>query len=60
MLNNDHDRKKVMRFSILTILAFLGIMLGCHQSSNAVDNAATASFTFFYTNDIMGYVTPCG
>ncbi len=49
-----------MRVLILSVLMLLNVLPSCQQSSTAVENTATARLTFFYTNDIMGYVTPCG
>ncbi len=49
-----------MRFFLFTILSVIWILLACNNTSEALDDNATATLTIFHSNDIMGYVTPCG
>ena len=36
------------------------ILLACNNTSEALDENAIATLTIFHSNDIMGYVKPCG
>ncbi|MBN2411878.1 hypothetical protein JXQ31_09300 [candidate division KSB1 bacterium] len=49
-----------MRICFFTILSIMWILLACNHTSEALDENATATLTIFYSNDIMGYVNPCG
>jgi len=49
-----------MRFFLFTVFSVLCLMLACNNSSEALDVNATATLTIFHSNDIMGYVKPCG
>lgn len=42
--------------ALLTIL----FSLSCNSSSEAVQKKDTAQFTIAYSNDIIGYLEPCG
>lgn len=49
-----------MRFYFFIILSVMWILLACNNTSEALDDNATATLTIFHSNDIMGYVRPCG
>lgn len=45
--------------AIFFIMASL-LLLGCNSSGEVIDPEATATLTIFHSNDIFGYVDPCG
>ncbi len=46
---------------ILTTFFMLMLILAAYNcSSEAVPQKDTATLTIFHTNDILGYLTPCG
>lgn len=48
-----------MKNLLLLLSTFVLACVGCNAPSNAVTKE-TATLTIFFTNDIMGYLTPCG
>ncbi|MBN1480017.1 hypothetical protein JXA70_07085 [candidate division KSB1 bacterium] len=48
-----------MKNFVFTLFALILVFIGCQATSNAVTKE-TATLTLFHTNDIMGYLTPCG
>ncbi len=48
--------KTLMKF----VVSIAILVLGCGRTSEAVDSTATATLSIFHTNDLMGYVRPCG
>jgi 2',3'-cyclic-nucleotide 2'-phosphodiesterase (5'-nucleotidase family) len=42
-------------FALLALLYF--VTMGCDRAFTAKE---TATLTIFHTNDMMGYLTPCG
>jgi hypothetical protein len=57
----NHKTKTGAFMKTLFLLLFSSILLiiGCDAASDDIA-ADSAQLTIFYTNDIMGYLTPCG
>ena len=49
-----------MKQIVLTVVLLFSIFAGYNCSSEALPQKDTATLTIFHTNDIMGYLTPCG
>ncbi|NIA30974.1 MAG: hypothetical protein GWP06_13805 [Actinobacteria bacterium] len=49
-----------MRNILYSFLALFLLLFGCNSSSDAIPKADKVSFTIFHSNDIIGYLKPCG
>lgn len=48
-------RNMIFRFFMLSLL-----LIACNSSSQPTARKETATLTLFHSNDITGYLTPCG
>jgi len=47
-----------MKTIFIILVSFL--LFGCNSSGEVIDPESTATLTIFHSNDIFGYVDPCG
>jgi len=44
----------------LGFFSLLLLLFSCNSTSDAVSRSGTARLTLFYSNDLQGYLEPCG
>ncbi len=49
-----------MRTSFYFIFVLCLFLVGCNSRSEAIHKVDHVNFTIFYSNDIIGYLKPCG
>ncbi len=51
---------RTMRNACINLIAVVLLLTACRGSSNTPEGSGTAVLSIFYSNDITGYLTPCG
>ena len=49
-----------MKTILAKVVVLFALLLGCNGTSEALNEAETVTFTIYHSNDLVGYLKPCG